>query len=67
MKIIIDRFEGDYAVVELEDKSIVDMPIALVPQNATEGDVIEIKVDMEETESRKKRIEQLMKDLWEDE
>ena len=26
MKIIIDRFEGGFAIVELEDKRIINMP-----------------------------------------
>lgn len=67
MKVIIDRFEGNYAVVELEDKSTVDMPKLLLPKEAKEGDSIEIRIDTQETESRKKRVEKLMNDLWEDE
>ena len=35
MRVIIDRFEGDYAVVELEDGSMVNMPKSLVPANAS--------------------------------
>ena len=66
MKVIIDRFEGDYALVELEDKTIVDMPKILVPNGAREGDVIEIRLDRQGTEERRKRIEQIMNDLWKD-
>ncbi|QUH27328.1 DUF3006 domain-containing protein [Serpentinicella alkaliphila] len=66
MKVIIDRFEGDYALVELEDKTIVDMPKILVPNGAREGDVIEIRLDRKGTEERRKRIEQIMNDLWKD-
>lgn len=65
MKVTIDRFEGDYAVVELPDMNMVDMPIALVPEGAREGDVLIIKVDVEETKNRKARIEKLMDNLWE--
>lgn len=66
MKVIIDRFEGNYAVVELEDKSTVDMPSVLLPKEAKEGDVIEISIAMEETKLRKRNIERLMNNLWED-
>lgn len=66
MKIIIDRFEGDYAVVELEDGTTVDMPKVLIPKEAKEGDVLEILVNKQETESRRKKIEKLMDELWED-
>ncbi len=65
MKIIIDRFEGSFAVVELSDMTFADMPVSLVPEGAKEGDVLSIKIDKEETENRRKRIEKLMDDLWE--
>lgn len=65
MKIIIDRFEGDYAVVELESKDLADLPRILVPLEAKEGDILEIIVDKDETMRRKKRIEKLTEGLWE--
>lgn len=65
MKVIIDRFEGNYAVVELPDMSTVDMPIELVPKEAEEGDVLIIEIDADETKNRKERIKKLMDDLWE--
>ena len=41
MRIIIDRFEGDIAVVELGDKTI-NAPRELFPK-AKEGDTVEIR------------------------
>lgn len=64
MKVIIDRIQGDYAVVELEDRSTIDMPLVLLPQGAREGHVIEISINEEESASRKERIEKLCDDLW---
>ena len=64
MKVIIDRFEGAFAVVEMEDKTMVDIPKVLVP-DAKEGDVIDISIDISGTDARKKRIDKLMGDLWE--
>ena len=64
MKVIIDRFEGGYALVELDDRTIVDMPIELIPEGAKEGDVLSIFIDEEETELRKERIRKLMEELW---
>ena len=55
MRVIIDRFETDYAVVELEDGSFLQLPSKLFP-GAVEGDVVVIKVDKQETEKRKKLI-----------
>lgn len=65
MKVIIDRFEAGFAVVEMEDKSTIDMPKELIPVGAQEGDVLEIRIDKEETTERKKRLDHLMDDLWE--
>ncbi len=64
MKVIIDRFEGDFAIVELEDKSTIGMPLKLVPEGGKEGDVLKITIDVEETKARRDRIEKLMDDLW---
>lgn len=65
MKVIIDGFEGNFAVVELENKVLVNMPKELIPQGAKEGDILDIHIDQEETQRRKKKIKRLMEDLWE--
>lgn len=65
MKVTIDRFEGDFAVVELEIRDMVDLSKDLVPDGAEEGDILEIRVDYSETARRKKRIEKLTEGLWE--
>jgi pyruvate kinase len=69
MKVIIDRFEGEYAVCEKEDREMMDIKRDSLPKEAKEGDVLYIEddkiiVDVEETEKRKKEIEELTKDLW---
>ena len=69
MKVIIDRFEGEFAVCEKEDRKIIDIEISKLPSNAKEGDVLNISndtitIDVEETEKRRRKIEELTKDLW---
>jgi len=64
MKIIIDRFEGDFAVVELEDRTFINMPKKLIPFGASEGTVLIINIDHEETEKLKAEILRLAKDLF---
>ena len=39
MKVIIDRFEGNWAVVEIEKNKFAKMPEVLIP-NGKEGDVV---------------------------
>lgn len=70
MKGVIDRFEGDYAVVELEDGKMKDIKRSLLPDGAKEGDVLiinekGIKIDKEETHRRKGKINNLMDELFE--
>jgi len=63
MKVIIDRFEGDYALVEVEENKVVKIPRILLP-NANEGDVINIFIDKEETLRRREEIKKQMNDLF---
>lgn len=70
MKLIIDRFEGKFAVCEKEDKSMVDVEKDKIPKEAKAGDVLVYKdgtylINKEGTEERKERIEKLMEDMWE--
>ncbi|MGI6668081.1 MAG: DUF3006 domain-containing protein [Acetivibrionales bacterium] len=65
MKVTIDRFEGEYAVVELPDRTMVNMPKVLVP-GAREGDIISISINADETAKRGESIKKLMDDVWKD-
>lgn len=64
MNFIIDRFEGDYAVVELENKEMVDIPRSILPVESKEGDVINISIEETETENQKKRIQDKFNSLF---
>lgn len=69
MKVIIDRFEGKYAVCEREDLEIINIERDKIPQEAKEGDVLIIQDDKitiyrDGTEQRRRRIEKLMDELW---
>lgn len=66
----IDRFEEEFAVVELENRKMKNIKRSLIPKDAKEGDVLNIEedsitIDYEETEKRKKEIEEMTKDLFE--
>lgn len=65
MKVIIDRFEGEYAVVEIEVGKCISIPKILVP-NSKEGDVVKIEIDKNETDERKKHIQDLMNNVFDD-
>ncbi len=63
MKVIIDRFEGDYAIVELDEGKILELPKELIPE-AEEGDVINIEILKEETNKRKEQIKNKVNQLF---
>lgn len=70
LKGIIDRFEGEIAVVEVDGRT-KDYPKAIFPKDAVAGDVVEIENDQvrvmkTETEKLRKEIEELMNEVWED-
>jgi len=66
MKFIIDRFEGDFALCEIENGKTVSIPKLILPAQAAEGDVISVTIDTDETKRRKEKIEGLMNSLFED-
>lgn len=70
MRLIVDRFEGNFAVCEKEDGTMIDIKRDTLPEGVKEGDILivegdTITVDEEATLERKERIEKLMDDLWE--
>lgn len=64
MRVIIDRLEKEFAVVELPDRKMVNMPRSLLDIEAKEGDVIDIIINSKATMERKKKIDELTKELW---
>ncbi|WP_028392364.1 DUF3006 domain-containing protein [Bacillus cihuensis] len=70
MKGIIDRFEGDLVVVEVDGKTI-NVPKKLVDSKVKVSDVVELvnekwMVNEAETEKRRKKIKSIMESVWED-
>jgi len=62
---VIDRFEGDWVVIEYNRKTF-NLPRDLVPPEAVEGDVIVIKasIDVEATAKLKKDVKELAGNLF---
>lgn len=71
MKYVVDRIEGNYAVCEDENNKIVNIPLKELPEDIKEKDVISFEEDkiskilIQDTLERKKRIQEMVKDLWE--
>ena len=60
MTTIVDRFEGDLAVVEHEGK-VYSLPRVLLPKETNEGDVLRITIEIDHaaTADRRRRIASL--------
>ncbi|MGN0621922.1 MAG: DUF3006 domain-containing protein [Porcipelethomonas sp.] len=66
--LIIDRFEGNKAVIEDGDNHF-ELDRSRLPENASEGDVIVEKdgdylIDHEQTQRRRRKIIKLQNSLW---
>ncbi len=66
MKAVIDRFEGDHAVVLFGDDEIkVDIPRQLLPPGAKEGSWLKVsfELDPESEKQQREKIEGLLDKL----
>jgi hypothetical protein len=65
--LVIDRFEGKYAILESQDKNplIFDFPRHLLAEGVKEGTVIKLNIgiDDKETERRRKKIKERLDNL----
>ena len=62
---IVDRFEGEWAVIEYGRK-MFNIPKNVLPNDLKEGDVLNIQftINEEETRKRKEMIEKLTQSLF---
>lgn len=70
MKGIVDRFEEDYAVIEIDGQT-QDVAKSIVDASVKVGDVVTLvngiwKPNLIETKQREQHIKKLMDDVWED-
>lgn len=66
LKTVIDRFEGDKAILLLgEDEVAVSWPRNMLPSDAEEGDILRIQFDrdIEATRSARYEAEQLLRQV----
>ena len=72
MKLIIDRFEGNFAVCETENKTFVNIPKSELPSLINEGDVLiqnadgKYSIDRNATNKRAKNIQDKFFGLFSD-
>lgn len=64
MKWIVDRFENGYAIVELEDGKVVNIPREAMPQDVCEGDIVELETNKNETQEKREEIKKRLNKLF---
>ena len=68
--LIIDRFENGYAICEDRNKSFFGIELSELPKGVKSGDVLDIddngkiKINLEETQRRKSRMQGKMQKLF---
>lgn len=63
---IIDRIEGDTAVLELCDGSFLTLPKTYLPNGAKEGDILKLLVDTDTTQKETQTLKEKMNRLFRD-
>lgn len=65
---IVDRFEGEWAVIEYQDKTF-NFPKELLPKSAKEGDILKFNVDVDKQSSKKAQegMQKMLDDMFEKE
>ena len=66
MKWIVDRIEGDVAVLELSRNVTVNIPVNCLPNGVKENDVISLSIDIDEKKDRLEKIKNLENSLFVD-
>lgn len=69
MIVIVDRFEGNFAVCEKENRTMINIEISKLPTGTKVGDSLDINcgkiiINEADTKKRKKEIEDEFKDIW---
>ena len=67
IKVVIDRIEGDLAVIVLYDDDRVkfNLPVRYLPERVRDGDHLRLSFDVDKRsrESEKMKVDDLLKDL----
>lgn len=71
MLVIVDRIEGQFAVIEFPDRTTKDVPLIELPKGIKSGDCFLFREGQhvpapEETVKRQAKMNDLMKSMWND-
>ncbi|SFN51755.1 DUF3006 domain-containing protein [Proteiniclasticum ruminis] len=64
MLITIDRLEGNFAICEMEDGKLLNLPKDFLPPGTREGSKLRIELDLDAEEKDRDRIKSKMNNLF---
>ena len=66
--LIIDRFEGAWAIIEMENRQMFNLPRFILPPGIKEGDAINIQVaiDLVATKERAEKSQDILENLFDE-
>ncbi len=64
-RLTVDRIEGGKVVLENDDGKTAPVDAFLLPE-VSEGDILEISVNHDETEKRRASVQERVNRLWQD-
>jgi hypothetical protein len=65
LKLTIDRFEEDKAILKSDNKATIEWPKAALPEKANEGTILifDILTDEETTENKRKQAKDILNEI----
>lgn len=65
---VIDRFEGDWAIIETEDRHTFNLPRFVLPPSIKEGDVINLQagIDLVATKERAEKAKRRLGNFFDE-
>lgn len=60
---IVERIEDDIAVIEIEN-AYIELPLDVLPDDVSEGDVLSIVIDRESTRNKREEVRDKLTELF---
>jgi hypothetical protein len=65
VRVVVDRIEGEIAVLEVEGEGIVEWPVKFLPRGIREGNIldVEFEINSEAEATQRAKISKLQQEL----
>jgi hypothetical protein len=65
VRVVVDRIEGELAVLEVEGKAIVEWPVKFLPRGVAEGNILDLEcaINRAAEAAQREKISNLQQEL----